>query len=68
MLEELSCPSVLITRGKDGMTLFEKNGDISHVPSVGRKVFDVTGVGDTVISTMSLDSAAGMDMKSAAII
>lgn len=68
MLKELNCRSILITQGKDGMSLFEKNGDISHVPSVGRKVFDVTGAGDTVISTMTLGLAAGMDMKSAAII
>ncbi|MFH1349685.1 MAG: D-glycero-beta-D-manno-heptose-7-phosphate kinase [Pseudomonadota bacterium] len=68
MLRELNCRSVLITQGKDGMTLFESEDDISHIPTVARKVFDVTGAGDTVISTFCLGLASGMDMKAAAII
>jgi rfaE bifunctional protein kinase chain/domain len=67
MLSGLKCRSVLITQGKDGMTLFERNGEISHIPTMARKVFDVTGAGDTVISTFSLGLASGMDLKSAAV-
>ncbi|MCJ7809778.1 MAG: PfkB family carbohydrate kinase, partial [Desulfobulbaceae bacterium] len=59
---------VLITQGKDGMTLFEKAGEITHIPTVAKKVFDVTGAGDTVIGTISLALAAGLDLKSAAIL
>ena len=68
MLKELDCGSVLITQGKDGMTLFEKQGGISHIPTVARKVFDVTGAGDTVIGTLCLGLASGMDIRSAAVI
>jgi D-glycero-beta-D-manno-heptose-7-phosphate kinase len=68
MLEKLECRSVLITQGKEGMTLFEKKGDITHIPTVAQKVFDVTGAGDTVISAFCLGLAAGMDLKSAAAI
>ena len=68
MLERLRCRSVLITQGKDGMTLFEKEGKITHIPTVAKKVFDVTGAGDTVIGTISLALAAGLDLKSAAIL
>ena len=68
MLEELGCGTVLVTQGKDGMTLFEKNGEINHIPTVAKQVFDVTGAGDTVISTFCLGLASGMDMKSAAVI
>ena len=68
MLNELDCRAVLITQGKEGMTLFEKSGQISHIPTVARKVFDVTGAGDTVISALSLGMASGMDLESAAII
>jgi len=68
MLDKLDCSSVLITQGKDGMTLFEKDEEICHIPTVSKKVFDVTGAGDTVISTLSLGLASGMDLKSAAII
>jgi rfaE bifunctional protein kinase chain/domain len=68
IIEKLGCRSVLITQGKDGMTLFEKEGEITHIPTVARKVFDVTGAGDTVISAFCLALAAGMDLKSAATI
>jgi D-beta-D-heptose 7-phosphate kinase/D-beta-D-heptose 1-phosphate adenosyltransferase len=68
MLNDLGCRSVLITQGKDGMTLFEQNGEIAHIPTVAKKVFDVTGAGDTVIGTISLGLAAGLDLKSAAIL
>lgn len=68
MLDALKCRSVLITRGKDGMTLFEQEGEITHIPTVAKKVFDVTGAGDTVISAISLGLAVGMDLKAAAYV
>jgi len=68
MLKELNCRSVLITQGKDGMTLFENGGEIIHIPTVAKNVFDVTGAGDTVISTFSLALASGLDLESAAVI
>jgi D-beta-D-heptose 7-phosphate kinase/D-beta-D-heptose 1-phosphate adenosyltransferase len=68
IVEALKCRSVLITQGKDGMTLFEKSGEISHIPTVARKVFDVTGAGDTVIGTFCLGLASGLDLKSSAIL
>ncbi|MBT3260418.1 MAG: D-glycero-beta-D-manno-heptose-7-phosphate kinase, partial [Deltaproteobacteria bacterium] len=66
MLDALNCRSVLITQGKDGMTLFEREGEITHIPTVAKKVFDVTGAGDTVISAISLGLSVGMDLKTAA--
>ncbi len=68
ILNELNCRSALITQGRDGMTLFENNAEITHIPTVAKKVFDVTGAGDTVISTFSLGLASGLDLKSAAIL
>jgi rfaE bifunctional protein kinase chain/domain len=68
MLDELNCRSVLITQGKDGVTLFENGGEITHIPTVAKKVFDVTGAGDTVIGTFSLGLASGLDLKSAAVL
>jgi D-beta-D-heptose 7-phosphate kinase/D-beta-D-heptose 1-phosphate adenosyltransferase len=50
------------------MSLFEHSGEISHIPTVARKVYDVTGAGDTVISTFCLGLASGLDPKSAALI
>lgn len=68
MLEKLMCRSVLITQGKDGMTLFESGGAMQHIPTVANEVFDVTGAGDTVIGTFSLGLASGLDFISAAIL
>ena len=68
MLSDLACRSVLITQGRDGMTLFEESGEITHIPTVAKKVFDVTGAGDTVIGTFSLGLASGLELKSAAIL
>ena len=68
MVAELNCRSVLITQGKDGMTLFENGGEITHIPTVAKEVFDVTGAGDTVISTFSLGLASGLDLKTSAVL
>jgi D-beta-D-heptose 7-phosphate kinase/D-beta-D-heptose 1-phosphate adenosyltransferase len=67
LLKKLSCKAVLITRGEQGMSLFEKN-KITHIPTVARKVYDVTGAGDTVISAFTLASASGANMEEAAVI
>jgi D-beta-D-heptose 7-phosphate kinase/D-beta-D-heptose 1-phosphate adenosyltransferase len=66
LLKRLSCTAVLITRGEHGMSLFEKGGRITHIPTVAREVFDVTGAGDTVISTLTLAMAAGAKISDAA--
>ncbi len=68
ILHDLQCRAALITQGKDGMTLFEESGEVSHIPTVARKVYDVTGAGDTVIAALVLGMASGLDLKSAAII
>jgi D-beta-D-heptose 7-phosphate kinase/D-beta-D-heptose 1-phosphate adenosyltransferase len=66
LLKRLKCKAVLITRGEQGMSLFERNSRITHIPTVAREVFDVTGAGDTVISTLTLAMAAGAPMVDAA--
>ncbi len=66
LLRRLSCDAVLITRGEQGMSLFQRSGRITHIPTVAREVFDVTGAGDTVISTLTLAMAAGANMIDAA--
>jgi D-glycero-beta-D-manno-heptose-7-phosphate kinase len=67
LMKKLSCKAVLITRGEEGMSLFEKQ-KTTHIPTVARKVYDVTGAGDTVISAFSLAYSSGADMKEAAVI
>ncbi len=52
---------VVMTRGQDGMTIFEADA-ITEVPTYAQKVFDVTGAGDTVIAALSLGLAAGFSL------
>lgn len=68
LLKKLKCKAVLITRGEQGMSLFEHGGKITHIPTVAQEVFDVTGAGDTVISALTLAMAAGADAVEAAIL
>lgn len=67
LMRKLGCTSVLITRGEQGMSLFEGRGT-THIPTVARKVYDVTGAGDTVISAFTLAYICGASMKEAAVI
>lgn len=68
ILKTLNSRSVLITRGPDGMSLFEPHGKVTHIPTVAREVFDVSGAGDTVISTFTLSLAAGAPLTRAAVL
>ena len=66
LLKELRAQSILITRGGDGMSLFEESGMIMHVPTRARKIADVSGAGDTVISTLTAALLGGADHREAA--
>ena len=60
----LGIETLLLTRSEDGMTIFDARGS-SHEPARTREVFDVTGAGDTVIATMAVLLAAGVDARDA---
>lgn len=66
LLAELGCAYLLITRGGEGMTLFEAGGEVHEILSVPRAVYDVTGAGDTVIAVLALAYSSGASMKEAA--
>ena len=57
--KRLDAECALITRGPEGMSLFERSGQYTHLPTVAREVYDVTGAGDTVVSVVALALAAG---------
>ncbi|HEX8806814.1 MAG TPA: D-glycero-beta-D-manno-heptose-7-phosphate kinase [Candidatus Aquilonibacter sp.] len=65
LLERLRCKYVVITRGEHGMSLFGSQGERLDIPSVARKVFDVSGAGDTVIAVLSLALAGGASIERA---
>jgi D-beta-D-heptose 7-phosphate kinase/D-beta-D-heptose 1-phosphate adenosyltransferase len=52
--EYLNLDSILVTLGEQGMKLFERDGRITHIPTVAQEVFDVSGAGDTVIAAFTL--------------
>ncbi len=62
--EALQLEALMVTRSEEGMTLFRPQG-VVHKPTVAREVFDVSGAGDTVIGTLGLMLAAGLDLPDA---
>jgi len=68
MLRQIRVPYLLVTRGEEGMTLFGGGRAATHIPTVAREVFDVTGAGDTVVSVLALGLVAGLGMLEAAIL
>ena len=58
--KRLACRVLLVTRGRRGMTLFEKGARPVHLPVYGsEEAVDVTGAGDTVSATFALALGAG---------
>jgi D-glycero-beta-D-manno-heptose-7-phosphate kinase len=67
-LEEMKIEALLVTRGRDGMALFEREGRrITEIPVHGSdQAVDVTGAGDTVLATYTLALASGASFLEAA--
>ncbi len=68
LLQVLGADNVIITQGKEGMTLFGKSGAPKKIPAFTRAVYDVSGAGDTVISMLSLALASGASLEEAALL
>lgn len=67
LLRRLALEALLVTRGRDGMVLFEPRKEPKHIPVFGSDVaVDVTGAGDTVIAVFTLALAAGASFFHAA--
>lgn len=65
IITRLKCGAVLITLGAQGMCLLNSEGEFTRIPTKARKVHDVSGAGDTVISTLTLTLTTGADIKEA---
>jgi D-beta-D-heptose 7-phosphate kinase/D-beta-D-heptose 1-phosphate adenosyltransferase len=59
LLDEGICDVVVVTRGKDGMSVVGRDALTVHLPTTARQVFDVSGAGDTVVAALALALAAG---------
>ena len=66
LLENLGTSALLVTRGGDGMSLFEQGVSPWHLAAATTEVSDVTGAGDTVIAVLALALAVGYTMRQAA--
>jgi len=68
LIKSLKLGALLVTRGPEGMTLFNKEKDNvvrSDFPTQAQEVFDVSGAGDTVIASVAAALSTGLDMTSA---
>ncbi len=67
LLERLGARLLLVTRGSQGLGLLERDGGATFIPVFGSdEIADVTGAGDTVISTFTVALAAGASPVEAA--
>lgn len=62
------CRGLIITRGGQGLSVFENTGASCHIPAIESEVYDVAGAGDTVISALTMSLACGLDLPAAATI
>jgi D-beta-D-heptose 7-phosphate kinase/D-beta-D-heptose 1-phosphate adenosyltransferase len=54
--------AILVTRSADGMTLVQRDGQVDHLNAESHEVADVTGAGDTVVATLGVALAAGVNL------
>ncbi|NOQ88658.1 MAG: bifunctional D-glycero-beta-D-manno-heptose-7-phosphate kinase/D-glycero-beta-D-manno-heptose 1-phosphate adenylyltransferase HldE [Gammaproteobacteria bacterium] len=66
--KQFDIEALLVTRSEHGMSLMQQDYDPVHVPTQAREVFDVTGAGDTVISTLAACLGAGTTLERAMVL
>ncbi len=65
IVKKVKSDYLLITRGESGMSLFGGAEGHLHLKARAKEVYDVTGAGDTVISTIAVAMSAGADISDA---
>jgi D-beta-D-heptose 7-phosphate kinase/D-beta-D-heptose 1-phosphate adenosyltransferase len=65
VLARLKVDNLLVTLGAQGMLLVTKDGGSLRIPSIARRVFDVSGAGDTVTAWPATALAAGASLAEA---
>ena len=66
LLEKMNLQALLVTQGERGMTLLQAGKKVVHLKASARKVFDVTGAGDTVIASLAVAIGCGADLVESA--
>jgi len=65
ILREKLNSNIVITKGGEGMSIFEKNNNIAHFPTNVKEVYDVAGAGDTVLAVLTLSLCSGFNLTQA---
>jgi D-beta-D-heptose 7-phosphate kinase/D-beta-D-heptose 1-phosphate adenosyltransferase len=67
LLNKYNFQALLITRGEEGMSLFERGPQITHTyfSAQAKEIYDVTGAGDTVIGVLALSLASKANLQEA---
>ena len=68
IIELFNLKNLLITKGKDGMSLYKEDGHFLHLPTEAEEVFDVSGAGDTVIAVLAAMYCCGNSIEDSVII
>jgi len=66
LMKKLSLEYLVITRGKEGMTVFTKDAEPKTIPTFALEVYDVSGAGDTVIAALALAHSSGLNIYESA--
>jgi D-beta-D-heptose 7-phosphate kinase/D-beta-D-heptose 1-phosphate adenosyltransferase len=65
VLDGCAAKAILVTRGAKGMSLAERGKPVAHIRGTPRRVFDVSGAGDTGLAALGLALAAKADLEQA---
>jgi D-beta-D-heptose 7-phosphate kinase/D-beta-D-heptose 1-phosphate adenosyltransferase len=68
ILSKISTKYLILKRGEQGLSIFERGKKPLHVPTLAKEVYDVTGAGDTVIAVSSLALLSGASIQEAALL
>lgn len=68
LLDKLACDLLVITQGKQGMTLFSRDREPMQVPTFARVVYDVSGAGDTAVTMLTLAMVSGASLEESALL
>lgn len=66
LIAEFAIETVLVTLSEEGMLLVPGGGQSHHIPTRARRIFDVSGAGDTVVASLAVALSAGLTLTEAA--
>jgi len=59
------CSTLVVTRGKDGMSIVGVDGTATHIKAQATEVYEVSGAGDTAVAALAVALAGGADIEAA---